>query len=303
MKKTILAAVAVLALLCSATLNSHATDDGTPSTGSFTVVNVAPLASATATGNATVLDTATIRGTRLNIGAYTFTAGIDYAVGATTNATAANLAAAITASAAPVTAAAVGTNVVTLTADNVGSLYNAVTLKTSSSGDLSVSGATLTGGQNNASIAINAVSLVQGRDWFIQDVASNTAVNLAAAINHNGPIHNLVEATWLGGASATVYLRAILSPVAYTLLTSDPTDLSVTGAAVTPASGSTTMTGGAPGTLARNTCFLGTVNALPTSNYPQGCLLYLNSDATHLYISTQAVTGAATNAANSWLAK
>ena len=45
-------------------------------------------------------------------------------------------------------------------------------------------------------------------------------------------------------------------------------------------------------------CFLGAVAALPTSGYPRGCLLYLTTDPTKIYVSTQTVVGT-----QSWLGK
>ncbi|MES2155456.1 MAG: hypothetical protein V4510_10010 [bacterium] len=293
MKKTMLAAVLALLTLGIAPKYAHATYDGTPSTGSFTIATNSSLAAASATGTVTVVETTTLVGTQLTIAQYTFIAGRDFSIGTTTATAATSLKAAINASGAPVTAVyAAGDAAIALTAVSAGTLYNGTTLVTSASGEISVSGAHLTGGLNDAFVKINAVALVQGRDWFKQDVASNTAVNLAAAINLSPVLHTQVEAVWLGGASTVVFLRARLSPVAYTLATS--------GSPITTPH--PTMVGGAAGTLARSLCFLGTVNALPTQDYPQGCLLYLNSAPTKLYLSTQAVTGAAAAAANSWLA-
>ncbi len=45
-------------------------------------------------------------------------------------------------------------------------------------------------------------------------------------------------------------------------------------------------------------CFVGAVTALPTTGYSRGCLAYLTSDPTKIYISTESVVGA-----QSWLAK
>lgn len=285
--------LAVLALLASAPKSSHAVSDGTPSTGSFTIVNVSSLSAATASGSLTVLDTTTLRGTRVSIGAFTYTAGVQFQAGVSTVTAATNLAAAINANNPFVTAAfSAGQASITLTAIDVGTLYNSIGLGTSNSGEISLSGAFLTGGQNNATVSINAITLIQGRDWFVQDVASNTAVSLASAINHSPSLKNLVSAYWTG-TGGTVFLRALLSPVAYTLAAADnssnQSNITLSGP---------TMTGGAPGNLAKNDCYLGAVDALPTSNYPAGCIAYLSTDATHLYLSTQAVTGS-----SSWLAK
>ncbi len=244
MKKTMLAAV--LALLCSAPQFAHATNDGTPSTGSFSIVNGSSLTAASATGSLTVVTTTALLGTRIAIGPYVLQAGIDYQVGVSTFAAATNLTAAINAITAGgaggigVTAAYVAGNaVITLTAVNSGSLYNGITLNTSNSSEISVSGANLTGGQNNASVSINGVTLIQGRDWFVQDVSSNTAISLAEAINHNGVLKNFVSGYWSGSAG-TVYLRSLLTATAYPLSVADNSannsNITLSGA---------TMTGGA----------------------------------------------------------
>ena len=45
-------------------------------------------------------------------------------------------------------------------------------------------------------------------------------------------------------------------------------------------------------------CIAGAHAALPTSGYPRGCLLYLTTDPTKIYISTETVVGT-----RSWLGK
>lgn len=277
MKK--IAWLVVLALLASAPKFAKASSDGVPSTGSFTINSVAPLSAATATGSLVVLDTITLRGVRVNIGAYSFQAGVDYQVGASSNAAAHNLAAAIEASQAPVEASALsGDNTVSLTAVDSGSLYNGVSLRTSNSLEVSTSANHLTGGQDNAVVRVNAVPLVQGRDWFVQDVASNTAISLAAAINYNPDAGRLVQAQPLG---SVVFLRSTLSPVAYTLSSSDQTDLAASGAA---------MTGGSAGLFYSNICDIGTVDALPSGQWAVGCRGFLSTTLTR-YISTNTRAG------------
>lgn len=285
MKK--LVTLVVLALLASAPKFAQASSGGVPSTGSFTVNGNSSLAQAKATGSLVVLSTSGLLGVRVNVGAFSFVAGRDYQVGASTNATATNLAAAIESSNAPVVASALaGDNTVSLVATDYGTLYNSVGLYTGNSLKVSTSALTLTGGLDNATASINAIGLTQGRDWFTQDVASNTAVSLASAINQNPVLRQYVTAVPL---SAVVYIRAILSPAAYSLATTDNTNLTKSGSA---------MTGGSAGNIAPFICNLGTVTALPTANYPAGCTAYLVTDPTHLQLSTQTVVGS-----QSWLAK
>lgn len=291
MKKTMLVVVAVLALLCGAPKQAAAVD-GTPSTGSYTVVYSTNLAAASATGTLTVIDTAALSGTYISIGAYQFKAGRDYAVGATTVATAANIAGAINAfqpyGSYPywVTASTSSESpAVTLTAQASGSAYNAIGLVTSNSAEITVSAATMTGGLNNASITINGTTLIQGRDWLALDVSSNTAISLSAAINHAPGLKNLVSGYWTGSGGA-VYLRSLFAPNAYSMTAIDN---STTNANLTPSQAA--MTGGTAGFLSKNDCYLGSVDALPTSNYPAGCIAYLASAPGNLYMSTEAVAG------------
>lgn len=282
--------LAVLALLCGAPKHAQATLDGTPSTGSFTVVNVSSLAAASATGSITILSTTNALGIRLNVGFAQLKEGTQWRVGLTTTSAATSLAAAINANAAlPVSAVLAGPTFagqVNLTAIDVGTLYNSVGLFTSTPSAVSVSNPTLTGGQDNATVSVNNVKLRQGSDWFINDTASGTATSIATAINRSPGLNQLVDAEPLG---AQVFLRSKLSAFAFPLGTSAPNDLTRFAA---------TMYGGTPGNNARFRCYLGYFDALPTSGYPAGCELFLTTDPTHLYLSTQTVVGT-----QSWLAK
>lgn len=292
MKK--LMTLAVLALLCGAPKYAQATLDGTPSTGSFTVVNVSSLAAASATGSLTILSTTGAQNIVLSVGGSQLREGTQWRVGTTTTTAATSLAAAINASNAPVAAVLAGPTFagqVNLTAIDVGTLYNSVGLLSSTPTAVSASGAHLTGGQDNATVSVNGVGLRQGSDWFINDTASGTATSIAAAINRSPGINQLVRAAPQG---ASVFLQSKLSAYPFPLGTSAPNDLTRFAA---------TMYGGTAGNNARFMCYLGTFEALPTSGYSKGCLLYLLSDATHVYLSTQDVTGTPSNAANSWLAK
>lgn len=287
MKK--LLTLAVLALLCGAPKYAQATLDGTPSTGSFTVVNVSSLAAASATGAITIISTTPSLGINLSVGSLQFKEGTQWRVGATTTTAATSLAAAINASAAPVSATLAGPTFagkINLTAIDVGTLYNQVGLHSSTPTAVSMSAATLTGGQDNATVSVNNVGLRQGTDWFINDTASGTATSIATAINRSPSLNRLVEAEPLG---AQVFLRSRLSAYPFPLASSAPNDLTRFAA---------TMFGGTAGNNARFSCYLGYFDALPTSGYPAGCLLFLTSDPTHVYLSTQQVVNA-----GSWLAK
>jgi hypothetical protein len=285
MKNALLSAVAVLALLCGATKNAHAVYDGTPSTGSFTVVDTSKLATAKATGSLVVLSTSAAKSSRITVGNVVLTEGREWSVSTSSYTAAISLKTAINANSDTKVAATyvAADNSLLLTAADYGTLYNGVGLKTSAPTGVSTSAATLTGGVDNLTLTINAVPLMQGRDWFVQDVASNTAINIAAGVNNHPILRTQVEAVAL---STVIYLRAISSPVAYPLTTSLAAGISVSQA---------NMSGGSSGNLARSRCDLGRVNALPTSNYPAGCHLTLSSDGKD-YLSTETVTSA-----SSWL--
>lgn len=280
--------LAVLALLVGAPKYAQASYDGVPSTGSFTVTTNSDLAAAAAYGSLVVLDTVSLSGTRVSVGPYMFKAGVDFQIGADTNTTAANLAAAINAVPAHVVATNVaGDNTVTLTAQDVGTAYNSIGLYTSNALEISKSGTSLGRGLDNAVLRINAIPLAQGHDWYAADVASNTAVVISVAINRNPTLGRQVEAMPIGDV---VYLRSLSSPEAYTLSSSNASALTPSQAA---------MSGGSVGILARPVCFLGSVDSLPTSNYPAGCIAYLSSDPTHIQLSTETVTPGD----QSWVAK
>ena len=59
-----------------------------------------------------------------------------------------------------------------------------------------------------------------------------------------------------------------------------------------------TVTVSTAATSVDSLCFVGAVDSLPITGYGRGCLAYLTSDPTKLYISTEAVVGA-----ESWLGK
>lgn len=299
--KNLMTAV-VLALLCGAPKQVLAGSlDGTPSTGSFRIVNNANLKAATATGSFTVNDT-TMTNVSVSVGKYQLRQGRDWNVGTSSNATAANIAAAINASNAPATAAAVTTNVVSLTAVDSGALYNGVTLSVydpAGTPDIAVSGANMTGGLDNAWISINGTKLNQGADWYVQDTASGTATSITFAVERSAVAPLILASANLlstGTVNGYIFLQSRKSAQPYTLGTSSQNDLAASAA---------TLYGGTSGSLAHPGCFLGVyekASLLPTSGFPAGCIAYALDDATHIQVSTKAVTTAIAND-TPWLAK
>lgn len=272
--------VAVLALLGSAPqYASAASMDGTPSTGSFTVVTPASLTAAAASGQIEIVPSrGSSRGARLSIGPAYFREGVDWRIGVSSFATATNLAAAINAAIPTLTATVLlhGATI-QLTAKETGTTYNSFGLLSSTT-SVKMSASTLTGGKNDASIFINYVELKQGRDWYISDTAAKTALEIAAAISRSDALAPIIEAVPL---AEVVFLRSKISPKAYTLSSTGGSALTTFGPA---------MYGGAAGNLARFNCDLGAIVTLPTENYPAGCKAYQTSDNV-MYISTETVVG------------
>ena len=174
-------------------------------------------------------------------------------------------------------------NVIALVAYDLGALYNGISLHSSSAAYLSVSGTSLTGGHDNAKICINGVCLTQGAEWFVNDSAAGTAVNIAAGINRDPRLNQVGAAMPI---STTVYLRSKTYPGSLPLTSSSST-------ALTPFAA--TMYGGTAGNVNTFSCDLGQVSALPTSNYPAGCHAYLVG--TGDYLSTEVVASASSWAA------
>jgi len=277
MKKLLVAVV--LALVASAQcVPAHA--DGMPSTGSFTVVSSPDLSAAYASGQITISSVAGSIGAKVTVASVALREGVHWRVGVSSYATASSLASAINQYVGQVTAAVLlHGHVIQLTASDTGALYNSVSLRTSTPTAIGVSGATLAGGLDNASVSIHHMQLVQGRDWFVGASEADTALSLATAINRNAGTSAIVEALPNG---ALILLQATLSPNHYVL--------GYSGKAGAITKSGATMTGGTVGNLARFNCDLGSVGTLPTADFPAGCKAYQTSD-NKLYVSTEQVVG------------
>ena len=295
--RKLIAVLGLLALTSVLPQASRASLDGTPSTGSFTVGSgFANLATAIASGNITVTSTSGIAGAQVGIGGLRMFIPA-YLVGATTNSVAVSLMNQINAANAvqtgqtPLVTATVpnASNVVHITANSYGTLYNGVNLYSSSPSYISTSGSTLASGKDNAQLCVDYICEVQGKDWFVNDSAAGTALSIATAINRDPRLNAVITAVPLG---AVVFLQSRLwSPTPFPLSSSDSTDLTPFASA---------MYGGTAGNVASFKCpSIGQwVSALPTSNYPAGCIVYLTSYPTVIYLSTETVVGV-----QSWLAK
>lgn len=197
------------ATMSSATPSASTFTDGRVSTGSFTLTSTATLRGASATDTLTVTissdlagaagrDTVTVSsngpgpltGAAITLTAegntFVFTQGKQWAIGASSGATATNIAAAInnqrywTASAG--SGASLG--VVTILCSTSGSRCNDYTLSTSTPTALVAGSASFAGGVDNTYFLINSQMYIQGVDWTADvSFASNTAVAIKNAVN------------------------------------------------------------------------------------------------------------------------
>jgi len=219
----------------AATLNSSmtgavaSTTPSTHATGIVTVVDYTKLSLASAKGTATVVDYTMLAGAVLTIHGHALTEGVEWTAATSNSATATSLASAITTATATTlsTGSALGA-VVTITANTAGAVGNTITLTTSDAVHLPVSGATLTGGQNNAILTVNGISLTQGTQWTAATNNNATATSLANAIT-------TATATTLSTGSAVGNVITVTANAAgpsgdnITLTTSNSTYLPVSG--------------------------------------------------------------------------
>ena len=126
--------------------------------------------------------------------------------------------------------AAASGSVVYATATTAGSAANAFTVSASTSA-LTVLSAAFTGGLDSASITIGGVTLLQGRDWTAVSTASGCAKAISDAIMANSTL-SAISSTWT--AAGIVYATSTATgSVNYTLVSSIPGSLSVSGATMT----------------------------------------------------------------------
>ncbi len=212
------------ATFSSATFANSTFVDGQQSTGSFNVLSNAGLSSATATNTLTVVSTSGLTGASILYPGFQFYNGLDWAVQATTAATAASIASALQ-TAGLTTSIPNGSSVINITAPSYGTLYNSYPLSVVGTSNLTVGTPTFQGGQNAAIIGINGVLLKEARDWTAGASASASAANIAAAINANPTLNKLVTAQAIGTVVTATSTLANVN--AYALTTTSPTAVSV----------------------------------------------------------------------------
>ena len=198
-------------------------------TGVVTIVDYTKLILAAAKGTVTVVDYTALAGKVLTVNGIALTEGVEWTAATSNVATATSLAGAITTATATTlsTGSAIGA-VVTVTANTSGAVGNNITLVTNDAVHLTVSGATLSGGQNTAIVTVNGIALTQGVQWTAATSNSVTAASLASAIT-------TATATTLSTGSAlgnvvTITANAVgLAGNTITLTTSNSVNLPVTG--------------------------------------------------------------------------
>lgn len=197
------------AVYSSATFNSGTFKDGTTSTGSVNVASYSALVAAAGTNTITVSansllggvagtnqvyvtayatpTTGGLSGSNVTLAGTWLSNGVDWLSGYTASNTATNIAAAVNAKDFRFTATATGSTV-TITCAQVGTQCNSYALSTTTPTALGVSSSVFLGGAEPANFKINAQLYTAGKSWFVKDVASNTAVDIARDVNARSPI-------------------------------------------------------------------------------------------------------------------
>ena len=243
-------------------LNSFNT--GTRSTGAITVSNFASLAAANAQVIITISSNAAsaLTGAVLDINGAKFREGIEWAVGASTLATAQSLSNAINAHAGlrsthTLTAQAI----IYASASVTGSYYNSYSVTSSTPTALLLSASTLTGGQDNATIQFPSlgVTLTQGTEWNAVTSNAITAENIENAIGANSTLTALFTSTHPTGASI-VYSSVTLNGQIFI-------PISVSSRTALTLSNGVGLTGGTHGLI---NIVNDTITGVSTNTYPTG---------------------------------
>ena len=264
--------VSFQAVYSTATVSAVSFTDGRVSTGTITVASLASLSTAPASVSITISSnnpTAannSADGTVLTLNGVRYVAGPagKWQWGGSASLSATALATAIAADGVFNTSS-VG-SVVWATTTLTGAYLNSWAVGTSSAGVLSIRGvttptaltSTLTGGQDNASLAINGSRLVANRDFYPITSVSAAATAIAAAINANAYILPYVKAA---AAGAVVYSTStgVGAATTYSLYSSTQAGLTIDGTVVADSAGGATgaLRGGADAAYAYNS---GTIN-------------------------------------------
>jgi hypothetical protein len=192
---------------------------------SFTLVSSTPTAISVAGATFSGGRAAKLTNTSLTVNGYVLKQGRDWFVADTSSGTATSLAAAVN-HMTGISASATG-SVVYATATVAGTAANAYTVVSSAPSYLTVSGATFSGGVDNAYVSINGTRLTQGTDWNKQSTASATAKAISDAIVANSTLNQIVVSTWNVSGVVSTTSTAMGTTTNYALASSMPSSISV----------------------------------------------------------------------------
>lgn len=218
------------AVYSSGTIPSATFKDGSQAVGSFTVSDYTSLTAARAVNHITVASNSGLTRATIVLPGYVFQNGLDWATGNTSTNTAASIASAL--AKVPYLAVSRSGNVVYATTTANGSNYNSVSLKTSVPGNLVVATPYFTGGRDNATVSINGIPLLQGRNFTAATSNAATASSLVSGINASSALSQYLTASPSGSSAA---LTSKLNGAAYNffLQSSTPTAIAASGARMT----------------------------------------------------------------------
>lgn len=211
--------LSMMAVSSGTTLASLTFNDGVASTGSITVVSTTGIHGVKGTDTLTVVSgknsllataagsdvidvvtntTGAFQGATISVNGSTITYNVDWFIGVSSNATATSIASAIAAN-TPFLASVFGGSV-TVTCNAVGSFCNNYTLTSSTPAALTVQNTRFSGGLEPTFFTLNGYSFTNGIDWLTGLSSTNTATNIATAINANGN----TSTTFVASASTNV---------------------------------------------------------------------------------------------------
>lgn len=149
--------------------------------GTITVLNYDLLDGKKATGVVTVVDYTLLAGKTVTVNGTVLTEGVEWNAATDNDTTAASLETAI--EAVTNINSTVLAAVITVEAAAIGAAGNAYTLATNAAVEgLTISGATLTGGQDAGTFTIGSDTITEGSDFNVATSNNQTATNIAAAI-------------------------------------------------------------------------------------------------------------------------
>lgn len=160
--------------------------------------------------------------------------GVDWFTQPTSSETATAIAAVIN-RVAGIQASAAG-SVVYATATTAGTAGNSFTLSGSTAA-LAAASPTFTNGRNNAAVTVGGITLTNGSQWTAVATASGTAKAISDAIQANPTLAAAIASTWTVQGIVYATSTVVGGSVNYTLATSIPASISVSGANMTGGTG------------------------------------------------------------------